>query len=251
MSTRMDRSLLEAKRVCAARGPSKRIAAVASLLIAGRLILAGAPQEARAQSAEPAAVSATGKGIVGGALLGGEVVIITMAAVGVEKGWPYFVFGGLGAVGGGIGGFFVEDATADTPEVALYMLAGGMALVIPTLVATLNATAYRPPESDTKEPTTNQPAAEPPAPKASVTVTSKALVPTAPKPVARTYVVPRPPGPPIVPHIALSVVDMYRGELALGVPAVELRPVYSTRELAQYGVEQRGELRVPVFKAQF
>src|SRR5262245_22438173 len=98
MSRRMDRTF------CAA----------AAFALAGALTLGGAPREARAQAAEPSAVSATGKGIVGGALLGGEVVMITMAAVGVEKGWPYFVFGGLGAVGGGIGGFFIEDATADT-----------------------------------------------------------------------------------------------------------------------------------------
>ena len=46
-------------------------------------------------------------------MLGGEIVMITMGAIGVEKGWPYVVFGGLGAVGGGVGGFFIEDATAD------------------------------------------------------------------------------------------------------------------------------------------
>src|SRR5262249_59890793 len=104
-----------------------------------------------------------GKGIVGGALLGAEVVDMTMGVIGVEKGWPYFVFGGLGAVGGGIGGYFVEQ-NAPT-EASLYMLAGGMALVIPTLVLSLNATKYRPPESEQQiEPVSNQPAAEPPQP---------------------------------------------------------------------------------------
>jgi hypothetical protein len=232
----------------------RRICAVATAALACAVTLGGAPREAHAQEA----VSATGKGIVGGALLGGEIVMITMAAIGVEKGWPYFVFGGLGAVGGGIGGFFIEDATgADTPEISLYMLAGGMALVIPTLVATLNATAYRPPESDTKEPT-NQPAAEPPAPagKASVTVSSKALIPVAPKPTARAWrtaplAAVFAPVAPVVPHIPLSLVDVYDKKLALGMPAVELRPVYSRREVAIYGVEQREEVRVPVFKAQF
>src|SRR4029077_13880687 len=59
-------------------------------------------------------VTPTGKGIVGGALLGGEIVTITMGAVGVNRGWPYFVFGGLGMVAGGVGGFFVEKATGGT-----------------------------------------------------------------------------------------------------------------------------------------
>src|SRR5262245_53223895 len=87
-----------------------------------------AENEARASGP----VSPTGKGIVGGALLGAEVVDLTMGIIGVEKGWPYFVFGALGAAGGGIGGYFVEQ-NAPT-EASLYMLAGGMALVIPTLV---------------------------------------------------------------------------------------------------------------------
>src|SRR5262245_37686753 len=68
-------------------------------------------REARAQAQEPSTVSSTGKGIAGGALLGGEVVMLTMGAIGVESGWPYALFGGLGAVGGGIGGYFVENAT--------------------------------------------------------------------------------------------------------------------------------------------
>src|SRR3954462_1776640 len=84
------------------------------------LALGGSPSEARADGP----VTATGKGTVGGALLGSEVVCITMGAVGVQRGWPYFVFGGLGAVGGGIGGYFVEQTA--TPEPSLYMLAGGM-----------------------------------------------------------------------------------------------------------------------------
>jgi hypothetical protein len=37
----------------------------------------------------------------------------------------------------------------------------------------------------------------------------------------------------------------------MGVPAVQIRPVYSHRELALYGVQQGEEVRVPVFKAQF
>src|SRR5262245_14533432 len=124
------------------------------------LVFAVDPPIARADGP----VTATGKGTVGGALLGGEVVCITMAAAGVARGWPYFVFGPVGAIGGGIGGFFVEKASA--PEPSLYMLAGGLALVIPTLVVSLNATAYKPPETDQvqNEPANNKPVADPPVP---------------------------------------------------------------------------------------
>jgi hypothetical protein len=196
-------------------------------------------------------VTPDGKGIVGGALLGAEVVDITMAIIGVEKGWPYFVFGGVGAVGGGIGGYFVEQEVT-TAEPALYMLAGGMALVIPTLVLSLNATAYKPPESDQKttEPVTNQPAAEPPAPggvQKSVNITSDARpAPRKARPfrTSPAYV-------NVTPHVPGSVVDVYRGRLALAMPAPEVRTVYTRREAVVYGVEQGKEFRLPVLKAQF
>ncbi len=210
-------------------------------------------------------VTPTGKGIVGGALLGGEVVTITLGAVGVNRGWPYFVFGGLGMVGGGVGGFFVEKATkgttgangtttGGTPEPALYMLAGGMALVIPALVVSLNATAYKPPESDRVEPANNEPAKD--APKAS------------PPPGAAP-----PPGAPgapgaapqsrapvqyrfrseiaSLPHVPVSILDVYRGKIALGVPAVDVRPLYTSHEMWRFGVAQGTEVRLPVFKAMF
>src|SRR6187397_214571 len=74
--------------------------------------LCAAP-EARAQAAaeeDSSAVSGTGKGIVGGALLGGEIVMIPMGAAGLKPWWPYLVFGGLGSVGGAVGGWAVEQA---------------------------------------------------------------------------------------------------------------------------------------------
>jgi hypothetical protein len=235
---------------------------VVAAVLAGAVAFGAVPGTAVAQEADlPEANSVNGrpKGIIGGALLGGEVVMLTMGAFGVEKGWPYLVFGGLGMAGGGVAGFFVEEAAgpgddaADTPEPAVYMLAGGMALVIPTLVVVLNAVAYKPPESDTVEPSpTPQPAAEPPATKGSVQVTSKleGQQPTKPQPSARRYVAPSP-VMPVVPHLPLSIVDVHQGELAMGMPAVQIKPLYSKRELAVYGVEQGQEVRVPVFKAQF
>ncbi len=198
---------------------------VAATLAGAAFVLA--PGSARADGP----VSPTGKGIVGGTLLGGEVVTITMAAIGVERGWPYFVFGAVGAGGGAVGGYFVEKATKNgggsaAPE--LVMLAGGMALVIPALVLSLNATAYKPPDSDRIEPVNNRPAKDPPAPG-------------------------QPPGPGAraLPHIPMALFDVYKGRVAPGIPAVELKPLYSQQEMAQYGVSQGTETRIPVFKATF
>ena len=217
----------------------KKLGAVAAAAVAFAMALAGSPSDARADGP----VTATGKGTVGGALLGGEVVCITMGAVGVNRGWPYFVFGGLGAVGGGIGGFFVEKATA--PEPSLYMLAGGMALIIPTLVVSLNATAYKPPETDQvqNEPANNKPVLDAPAPTpagAPAPLTSRSV-----KKPARVA------ARPVMPHIPLSVLDIYKGNVALGIPALELRPLYSSAELWKYGVSQGSEVRLPLFQTMF
>jgi hypothetical protein len=186
-------------------------------------------------------VPATGKGIVGGALLGGEVVMLLEAAFGVKSGWVYVLSGVLGAGAGGFGGSVLEKE-ADA-KVSVYMLAGGMALIIPTTVAVLQATSYSPPEDYTEDrPSAPFPAADPP----------KATPPTT-----------TPGGPGQGPtslryhwregklKISPSLLDLEEGALKVAVPAVELRPVYRLDELQKYGLEQKHELRVPVFSATF
>lgn len=188
--------------------------------------MAAGPGEAHAEGP----VSGDGKGIVGGALLGAEVVTITMGIIGVEAGWPYFVFGALGAGAGGVGGFLVENA--DPPaEAPLYMLAGGMALVIPALVVALDATSYKPPapgESDADEPVDNSP--EAPSGEANFEITSEVKQPGA---------------------MQVGAIDFAHGRLRVGAPAVEIRPTYSKEELAKFGVEQDTEVRFPVVRATF
>jgi hypothetical protein len=221
----------------------KKLGAVAAAAVAFAIALCGSPSDARADGP----VTATGKGTVGGALLGGEVVCITMGAIGVERGWPYFVFGGLGAVGGGIGGFFVEKASS--PEPSLYMLAGGMALIIPTLVVSLNATAYKPPDTDQveKEPANNKPILDAPAPGTPAGAPPNTLPTTGRAARKPAHLASR----AVMPHIPLSVLDMYKGHLGLGLPALELRPLYSSAELWKYGVSQGSEVRLPLFQAMF
>jgi len=234
---------------------SKLLAAAAI----GATLLA-ASGDARAQGGP---VTPTGKGIVGGALLGGEVVVIPMGIAGVQKGWPYFVFGGLGMVGGAVGGYFVEKATAVSTsasgqvtggpaEPALYMLAGGLALVIPALVVSLNATAYHPPESDRQEPANNEPSKEAPKPDAAPGAAPPSGGAATPAPGATSYVMPnRRKETASVPHLPMSLVDLYKGNVSLAVPMVQVRPLYTEREMWQYGVAQGTEVRVPVFKAMF
>lgn len=221
------------------------VASAAAFAGAFAALVAGAG-EARADGP----VTGTGKGIAGGALLGGEVATITMAIIGIETAWPYFAIGGAAAVGGGIGGYFVE--TAAPPEVPLYMLAGGMALVIPTLVAALNATAYKPPDEDVEDPSVTEPAPLPPSPGAQVMpgAGSKRAGPSPGKALAKS---PQFSAPLFIPMALVGVrgLDPEHRSVALGIPAVEVRPLYSLREQQMFGVEQGHEVRVPLFRAVF
>jgi hypothetical protein len=221
----------------------RSVVASAALVGCTALALTAGAGEARADGP----VTGTGKGIAGGALLGGEVATIAMAAFGVEAAWPYFAIGGAAAVGGGIAGYFIE--TSAPPEVPLYMLAGGMALVIPTLVAALNATAYKPPEEDMADPSVTEPAPEPPMPEVKLTPGegSRSGRPSPRKALAKKT------GAPFLPMALVGVrdLDFDHQAVALGVPAVDVRPLYSLRERQRFGVEQGHEVRVSLFQAVF
>jgi len=67
----------------------------------GTLILATLSLASLSAHAEE--VSTTGKGIVGGSLLGAEVVLATEAAFKVQPAWAYVVGGVGGAAAGGVG----------------------------------------------------------------------------------------------------------------------------------------------------
>jgi hypothetical protein len=172
------------------------------------------------QLASAEEVSPTGKGITGGVLLGAEVALITTAAVGAKSWWPYVLFGAVGAGGGAVGGYFVEQV--DAAEPSLYMLAGGMALVIPTVVAVLNATAYDPTEDeDFEEDDEPRPADD-------------ELGRKGPLPLAL---------------IGIDAFGLPR--VSLGLPAVEVRQSYTRTEVVAYGVEQQTEYHLPLVRGTF
>ncbi len=214
---------------------SRHLAAAAAAVAGAALLL---PSIASAQSEEP--VSARGKGIAGGALLGAEAVMLVEAAFSVQPTWAYVAGGIAGAVGGGVGGYFLEDS-AD-PKVSLYLLAGGMALMIPTTVAVLATTTYKPPADYTEDkPPADEPVAEPPeASEPSAAPAETTPSPTSRRSTPRKLVLPPP-----------SLLAVRDGGLLLSVPAVEVRDLYSRREVAQLGVRQGTEVRVPVLDVTF
>jgi hypothetical protein len=54
-----------------------------------------------------------------------------------------------------------------------------------------------------------------------------------------------------IPRIPVALLDVYQGHVAVGVPAVEVRALYTEEERQVFGVEQGHEVRFPVFKAVF
>ena len=222
-------------------------------------------------------VSPTGKGIVGGALLGGEIVTIPMALFNVKSGWAYAIGGGLGMIGGGVGGFAIERASFSSDgRVPIYMLAGGMALIIPAVVLILNATRYEPNEHVTEDKApTNAPEANPGTPGGSAviggSVSGGAGAGTAPPPPpgsppqpSQPATAPASPTPPsgttpqpggggaTPPSVPLSLVDWHQGHaVRMGVPVIEVRETYTMAERKQYGLPQGTELRMPLLRGTF
>jgi hypothetical protein len=204
-----------------------RTSVVATAGLFGMIALAAPTGTARADE-----VGSSGKGIVGGGLLGAEVVTMVESIVGVHAGWAYAVGAVAGAGGGAVGGYFVEHNSSDG-RAPTYMLAGGLALIIPAVVLILDGTRYRPEEGATEDNAPVGPAAEPGAPGGGV---------VSPPPGS---VRPAPPPPP------QSLLDMHEGAVRMGVPVPDVRPVFSLAEQRQYGARAETELRMPVLHVTF
>lgn len=207
-------------------------------------------------------VSPTGKGIAGGALLGGEIGFLGLAAFNAKSSWLYYTIPPLLAVGGGVGGYFIEQGS-DSANVPLFMLAGGMALVIPTVVITLSATTYRPGNEDSTpvdaSPTSVDTSATVDVSKPTVTGGSPSspaggggsgTSTTTPPPAAKH----KPSktsslGLPAARSFAL--LNMDSTSLRVGVPAVSMRPTYTVTEVAKFGLVQRYEVHAPLVDIAF
>jgi hypothetical protein len=206
------------------------------LLSASVIVFAAAavPTAARADGGTQA--KPTGKGITGGALLGAEAVMLTEAAASVKPAWAYAVGGGIGAVAGGVGGYFAEHG--GDAKLSIYLLVGGMALALPTTVAVLSASAYEPTNYMEDRPPADEPVAEPAQPSAAPGPKPQSRAVDHRAPIARAEVPP-------------ALVGVGEGALTLSVPAVEVRQVYTRTEIATFGVQQHTEVDVPVLNVVF
>jgi len=221
-----------------------RPALLATAALFGAIALVAPQRQARADEVSP-----TGKGIAGGALLGAEVVTITESLIGVRSGWGYVIGAVLGAGAGGVGGYFVEQGSSDG-KAPVYMLAGGLALVIPAVVLSLDATRYRPEEGATEDKPPVGPAAEPGVPGGGVMTPAPgpAAPPSAATPAALPAAAPAPaPAPP-----PQSLLDGYKGSYRLGLPVPSVVPMFSAVEAKTYGLTRNdAEFKMPVLHIAF
>jgi hypothetical protein len=217
-----------------------------------------------AHAAGVAEASPTGKGIVGGTLLGAELVMASEAAFSVKPTWAYVVGGLAGGAAGGVGGYFVEQqGDARGP---MLMLAGGLAFAIPTVVAVLSSTAYEPPASYLQDQApVDEPLAEPPAPSEVTPAPTPAPAPAPPAaappaaPPADAAPAPAPTGRRYLPssrRLSLklpppALFGFQDARLALGVPNVEVRHAYTRTERMIFNAPDVAEVRVPVLDVAF
>lgn len=232
---------------------------VLAALAAGTVFL-GAPRAAQAEEVTP-----TGKGIVGLALIGGEAVVFTEALIGVRSTTAYLLGAAGGAVAGGVGGYFIEQAVSDG-RIPAYLLAGGLALLIPALVITLDQTRYLPTEGAREDkPVNNLPASDPGKPGGSAVIGAEPqpVTPAAPATPSTTPGGTTPPtSPPAGPGGGgkpsparapqSSLINLQGTGLSVGMPVPEVRPVFTASQKKALGVESAGnEVRFPVVRVTF
>lgn len=222
---------------------------------------------ANSSSARAEPVAPTAKGIVGGAFLGAEIAVFGEAIFGVRSTAAYLVGAGVGAAGGSVGGYFVEQAVEDG-RIPAYMLAGGLALVVPAIVVALDATRYLPSEGAREDKPVELPRSDPGKPGGSSVVGAEPGTPPATTPApgsatSPTTPTPNPAAPAPSPAPApsggggtqapqSSLFNVREGAFKIGVPVPEVRPVLGSVERARMGVDNRGsELRFPVVRVTF
>jgi hypothetical protein len=241
---------------CPRRSRSNRVGAAALALLAAGTVFLGSPRAAQADDVPP-----DGKGIVGGALLGAEIVVFVEALAGVRNSTAYILGAAGGAIGGGLGGYAIETAV-DDGRVPAYMLAGGLALIIPALVVTLDQTRYLPTEGAREDrPVNNLPASDPGKPGGSAVIGAEpAPAPSTPTTTPPSGTTPAPAPSPPAPggggtppsQGPQSLFNLRDGAIRMGLPLPEVRPVFSASQRKSLGVENAGnELRFPVVRLTF
>lgn len=186
------------------------------LVVATALASGTASAETGSETTKPGA-----KGTIGLALLGAEAVMTVEAIIGVKPWWGYAIGGGAGAVGGGLAGFFLIDKgqNPNKTEAGMAFLVGGLVFAVPTTLAILSATSYKPPKN---------PEVDTAAREASLDRMQAAQFDPSP-----------------------ALVRVGHGGFAMEMPAVAVAPVFTEENRQIFGLPSATSVRVPVLNLRF
>jgi hypothetical protein len=144
-----------------------------------------------------------------------------------------------------VGGYFLEENLS--AKTNMFLLSAGMVLAIPTTIAVLVATQYEPPANYVQDQgPTDEPVANPPTPEGA------SSEPRGPQPRIARRSRQQLSGTPLELYsLPPALVGLHQGQVQLSLPAVALLDTYSRKQMAEFGVSQRTELRMPVFNLVF
>lgn len=206
------------------------------------------PQRADAQVST---FQALPKGMVGLGFVGVEVGLIVPAIAGARDWWPYLVFPVLGGAGGAVGGYFLDQATANQPEISVTILAVSMALLVPTVIGTLALTAYRPPseaqaaDEDMRYEQQGEgvDATQDDGGTSTDAVRDEGSGESASTGLERRLAA--------LTRGGAGLLRFDRGQLLLALPLVSSRATFTAEEIERLGLQQRAEMEIPLVSATF
>ncbi|MCB9667009.1 MAG: hypothetical protein H6715_02680 [Myxococcales bacterium] len=198
-------------------------------ILAGLALGGSTPLAARAQTAQAPQVDADIEGKIGGGLLGAELGLVAVGALGIEETWPYLVGVAVGGTGGALLGHFLIDQN-NAVEAGVGVMAAGIALAIPALVFAVAASAYDPDDDD--------------AALSSKRNRLEASHRGEPQRTPRVRLADESAGRGLLRYGS-------RGGLCVGPPSLGWVPMFSREDLLKYGVKQQTELRVAFLSGSF
>lgn len=230
------------------------IAALAAGLVVASSALEPATAQAQGLCGDPPCeqVEPGFKGVIGLGMVGAELGFIIPAVAGLHDTWAFIVFPVVGAAGGAVGGYFALENTGET-ELSVAALAFGMAMIIPTMVITLSATAYDPDDEGDVSDGGGDFEGEFEETEGGVRMEGGGSV------GGGEEAPPAEPGPEATRlrhrRIARTGTGLLRWSddtgLMLGTPGLALAPAYAQTELMRFGGDQETELHLSLLSGAF
>ncbi|MEM9191694.1 MAG: hypothetical protein AAGF12_21150 [Myxococcota bacterium] len=214
------------------------VLSLAAGCIAAEEVLFG-PSVAEAQ-VETNQIDSTAKGTIGFGIVGAELGFFVPALVGLEDLWAYIVFPIVGAAGGAVGGYFLFDEP-NRVEGSVAMLAIGLALIVPTLVATLALTAYDPSDDGVEVESEGEPPPEDESGESSDESAEEAEETAEARRRLRDA----------ASGASAGLFRLSERGLHLGVPGIAIADAYTAEEVRRFGANQQTEVHVPVVSGSF